>query len=183
MEEYKTENKDVVQAIREAGQSTADKIRQVHGRYWDSRLDLCKVVLTISTAVLAGTVSFSSSLIGPGKAGLVCPLLIISSWFLLVISICAALVALWYIYQLNTFSVVFFNKTPEIEEAVDSIGKQESPQEFVSEVGKVIVNVTNSVANPMHNYDKYSHCAVATQFISFWFAILVFVIFGVLQAV
>ncbi|EOE4685840.1 hypothetical protein ACKB4K_000931 [Vibrio vulnificus] len=46
---------------------TAEKMESIHSSFWDTRIDVCKALLTITSAVLVGTISFSGSLIGPGK--------------------------------------------------------------------------------------------------------------------
>jgi len=143
----------VLPAIRMAGDETAERMRYVHGPYWSSRLDMCKVVLTITAAMLVGTISFSGSLLGPGKAALNCTPLLFAAWLLLVVSLCASLYALWYLYQSNTFHIIFNNKSPELTEAIEKIGPIKSTEELTEELDIIIVQITNSSAEPLSKAD------------------------------
>ncbi len=177
------DTKTVVPAVRAAGDQTAERMRQVHGPYWSSRLDVCKSVLTITSAVLVGTISFSSSLLGPGKQTLSWPCFLYSTWLLFVISICAGIYALWNLYQLNTFHATFNNKSPELEAALNAIGPRVTPEELTAEIDKVVGKITNESAKPLHAADKSSHNGLKTQLITFGIGICLFFIFGVLQVV
>ena len=177
------DTKTVIPAVKAAGDQTAERMRQVHGHYWNSRLDVCKTVLTITSAVLVGTISFSSSLLGPGKEALTCPIFLYISWFFFVISICSSLYALWHLYQLNTFHASFNNKSSELEESLKAIGPRETEQELVAEIDKIVGNITNQSAKPLQKADIHSHNGLKAQLITFGLGILAFTIFGVIQIV
>ena len=181
MKEIETEK--VLPAIQKAGDATAERMRYVHGPYWSSRLDVCKVVLTITTAVLAGTISFSGSLLGPGKEALDYPLFLFAAWLMFIGSLNASLYALWHLYQLNRFHVVFNNKSPELEEAIKRIGPRETVDELVQGLNNIVVQITNSSAELLSTADKHSHNALMVQLITFGLGIIFFSIFGVMQVV
>ena len=177
------DTKSVVPAVRAAGDQTAERMRQVHGHYWNSCLDVCKTVLTITSAILVGTISFSSSLLGPGKQALSWPCLLYSSWLFFVVSICAGIYALWNLYQINTFHATFNNKAPELEAALDAIGPRETPEELTAEIDLIVRRITNESASPLQTADISSHNGLKSQLFSFAMGIISFFIFGVLQIV
>lgn len=86
---------------------TAEKMATVHNTFWESRTNICKVLLTIPSAVLVGTISFSGSLLGPRKQVMTCSSVLITAWVLFVLSIISAVVNFWLSYQLSSYKVQF----------------------------------------------------------------------------
>jgi hypothetical protein len=59
-EEYIKKKKSIISGALEG---TVDKLHKVHGPFWNSRLDITKTVLTLTSAILIGTITFSNFLI------------------------------------------------------------------------------------------------------------------------
>ena len=161
----------------------AKKISTVHGPYWNSRLDVSKVVLTITAAVLVGTVSFSSSLIGPGKEDLQWQWSLFLSWGLFLISGAASVYAMWHLYKLNAYHVLLTNRQPYLEKKLKEIGPRNDEAQLKREIDRKILSITNETLSPLALSDKYSHRLLAIQLGSFVTALLVFIIFGIAQIV
>jgi hypothetical protein len=175
--------KEIMPRLDKAMDETAQKMAEVHGPYWNSRLDVSKVVLTITAAVLIGTISFSSSLIGPSKVGLVYPCVLFASWGLFVISGISSLYAMWNLYKLNAHHILLINRQPMIEQELNNIGLKDSPEELKKELDQTILSITTKTLTPLKSCDQNSHYALAVQLLSFAVSLLMFMIFGVLQIV
>ncbi|WP_273203490.1 hypothetical protein [Marinobacter subterrani] len=171
----------VMPALAKAVDATAAQMHAVHGRYWESRLDVCKTVLTITAAVLVGTVSFSSSLIGPGKEGLVFPSVLFISWALFVLSGMASLYAMWHLYKLNSNYVLLTNNQPAIQSELDRVGPKESEAELKAELNRIVVELTNRTLSPLKVSDQHSHYSLSVQLMTFGAALVCFFGFGVAQ--
>lgn len=171
----------VMPALGEAIDATATQMHAVHGRYWESRLDVCKTVLTITAAVLVGTISFSSSLIGPEKEGLVFPSVLFISWALFVLSGMASLYAMWHLYKINSNYVLLTNNQSAIQSELDNIGPKASEVELKAEFDRIVVELTNRTLSPLKVSDRHSHYSLSVQLITFGAALTCFFGFGVAQ--
>ncbi|HHI4990392.1 hypothetical protein CGG83_13515 [Vibrio parahaemolyticus] len=160
---------------------TAEKMATVHGSFWSSRADICKALLTITCAVLVGTISFSGSLIGPGKQEMACSTALIISWLFFVLSIISAVMSLWCSYQLSSYKVQFFNSNGAVGDRLRAIGAQEDKKKLKGALDEAVLDLTSQTINLLSNYDKRSHYAVAGQLALFVLGIISFLVFGVAQ--
>ena len=160
---------------------TAEKMESIHSSFWDTRIDVCKALLTITSAVLVGTISFSGSLIGPGKEEMVCYQALIASWGFFVLSIIAAVLSLWCSYHLNSYKVLFFNSKGIIGERLRAIGPQENKKKLTGALDEAVLDLTSQTIISLKNYDKWSHYSTATQLLMFVLGVVSFLVFGVVQ--
>lgn len=172
---------EIMPALDKAMDETVQKMTGVHGPYWNSRLDVSKVVLTITAAVIVGTISFSGNLVGPEKESLTWPFVLFVSWSFFVISGISSLYAMWNLYKLNSHHVLLINRQPMIQQRLSEVGRKESPEELKNELDQAILSITTETLTPLKACDQHSHYALAVQLVSFASALLLFMIFGVLQ--
>ncbi|WP_341852279.1 hypothetical protein [Vibrio vulnificus] len=160
---------------------TADKMATVHNAFWESRTDICKALLTITSAVLVGTISFSGSLLGPGKQEMVCSSALITAWVLFVLSIISAVASLWFSYQLSSYKVQFFNSKGAIGDRLRAIGGQQDAKKLRGALDEAVLDLTSQTIKSLSSYDKWSHYAVGSQLSLFVLGIISFLVFGVAQ--
>lgn len=144
------ESPDTLHIMRQMDDILVKHLHKTHGNYWESRLNVCKTVLTITSAALIGTISFSGSLLGPGKESMICPGWLIAAWISLAASICASLVAMWHLYQINSLPILMDARSQLVAGLVrdpsDTQALEKAIEEKTIAPGKII-----------SNSDKYSH--------------------------
>ena len=160
---------------------TAEKMESIHSSFWSTRIDVCKALLTITCAVLVGTISFSGSLIGPGKQEIVCSPILITSWCFFVFSIISAVLSLWCSYHLNSYKVLFFNSKGVIGERLRAIGPQENKKKLTGALDGAVLDLTSLTIDSLKNYDIWSHYSTGAQLVMFILGVVSFLIFGVVQ--
>jgi ABC-type siderophore export system fused ATPase/permease subunit len=103
-------NSDYVakQASAAASEIVAE-IEKVHGPIWASRQELCKLIITLASAVLVGTITFAEKIIGSHNTSYYAGLVLLVSWSLFFVSICSALLTIWYAGVLQTLRARFAN--------------------------------------------------------------------------
>lgn len=92
-------------AAKKTLELTAEKMFSVHEIFWKSRIEICKTIVSLTAAVLIGTISFSNSLFSGD-----CPVFLLGAWCFFTLSIVSSTVALWYSYKLSSYKVLFFNQ-------------------------------------------------------------------------
>lgn len=172
-----------MKAIRKSGDELIERIQLVHGPYWDSRLDLVKTVLGITSAILVGTIAFSGSLIGPGKTGLSCAWTLYLSWVLFFVSIISASFSLWHLYKIKSIHVTFFNKSDEITNKLENVGARDDELELEKEIMNIVGSAVKESVVTARPSDEASHNTLFIQLLTFVAGLLMFLIFGVLQNV
>jgi hypothetical protein len=87
-----TVNADYVakQASSAAGEIVSE-IEKVHGPIWISRLEFCKLIISLASAILVGTITFAEKILDAHKASQCAVLALEASWLLFFVSICSSL--------------------------------------------------------------------------------------------
>lgn len=80
--------------LSENADKIGDRIERGHGRIWSARLDVAKTILSLASAALVLTLTFSDSLLPEGATALMSSL-IASAWLMLLLCCASALLALW----------------------------------------------------------------------------------------
>lgn len=181
MKEIDTEN--VMKAIRSTGDQLIERIELVHGPYWNSRLDIVKTVLGLTSAILVGTIAFSSSLAGPNQETINIPCLLFTSWFLLFSSLCAATFNLWHMYKLRAVHPNFFNKSNEITDQLNKVSPKENGEDLLPDIMNIMATAVRDSVSPSTPSDRFSHYGLAVQLISFTLGLFMFLFFGMAQHV
>jgi len=161
---------------RDIGRETAEEIVAVHGPLWKARDDLTKLVLSLATAILAGTISFSSSILNQTSSSFA-SLALIFCWFLMLIAICCGLASLWSANTLQSFRVRFTNAEPHIKAEARKI-EASSEDEVMSAISDIIKRYSEEALNPLGPADvraKYMSLAALVLFAS---SLGVFIVVG-----
>lgn len=174
-------NKEAVsKVLAQTFDDTTARIHEVHGRYWKSRLDACKTVLTLTSAILAGTVTFSERLLD-GRSGSPAPAWILEgAWAFFAFSILAALYALWHLYSLESVGPAFFNARSKVDAEVDAVPPMESDEALSARLDQIVKSAVADALRSATASDRTSHLAVGAQYFLFGIGMVAFVIFGIL---
>lgn len=169
---------DPEQLVEKAINYTIERVNRTYGLSWESRQNLCKTVLTLTVAILVGTISFSGSLAGPGKAELNHVWILMVTWITLALSIIAALYSLWNVYRLNDLPIILGGKKEKMENAIRDVVGADA---LVDSLADLLIS--DNTGKEIQQFHGRSHSALETQLILFGFGIVIFLIFGILQVI
>lgn len=161
---------------RASGRKVSEEITDVHGRYWEARDNLVKLVLSLSAAILAGTISFSQSILGVAS----CPLagwLLIASWLFFLISISAGIASLWNGTTLHSFRIRFNNAEPAIKAEAAAL-KNGSPSEVMDNVLEILSKYTDQALQPLGSADLWAKRLAFGCLLSFALGLAIFLAVG-----
>jgi hypothetical protein len=109
-----------VQEFEEYLKGAPDEIEKTHGPIWNARYELAKNIVSLSSASLVLTVTFSKSITDP-NGPFTWKYLLFGSWLALLLSLISAILSLWVSIKLKTFGARFFNQRAKIRGALDSL--------------------------------------------------------------
>jgi hypothetical protein len=173
--------KEIVRQARLAGDTAAAKMLEVHGRLWEGRENLAKLIISLSSAILTGTITFSSTILDITKSSATCTKLIIVSWVFLFFSICFGILSLWHSNTLKSFRARFFNSEPEIKEDAAKLNPETNREELVNQVLIIVKKYSDAALAPLGSADKCANNFLNAALILFSLGLGAFLIFGALQ--
>lgn len=162
---------ELLKQIQNGLQEIAIEIERVHEPYWKARNELSKNIISLSSASVVLTITFSNSLVNSRVSGN-WKYLLFASWISFLLSIIAAIISLWISIQLNTFRVRFFNARDLMKEAIDKIDP-ESEDPYAP-----IESVTNKLLAPMPPYEKRAAGFLHSSLVAFMLALVLLGLFG-----
>ncbi|HBC3857035.1 TPA: hypothetical protein KD866_002412 [Vibrio parahaemolyticus] len=155
---------------------TADKMFSVHDIFWKSRIDVCKAIVTLTSAVLVGTISFSSSLLVGS-----CPVFLLGAWGSFTLSIVSSTVALWYSYKLSSYKVLIFNQNNDFQDKLVTALSHKREDDRNNAIKNLVEELTDQVVVTLGSYDRIAHWAVLVQFVLFAVGMISFALFGLVK--
>jgi hypothetical protein len=171
----------IIQKARMAGESAGADMTTVHGLLWEGRENLAKLIISLSSAILVGTITFSGDLLGTLGATPTCPSLIIYSWALLFFSICTGLFSLWQANILKSFRIRFMNSEPALEKEAAQLNPALPPEELQEQIVAIVKKYSDASLNPLGPADRKAHYALNTALVLFGLGVGLFLIYGSLQ--
>jgi hypothetical protein len=163
------------QHAEEAGQDIANQINSVYGPLWRHRLDLAKLIVSLNSIIIVGTVTFSGSIIqasGVRGTGYLLEL----SWVFFFLSLVAALGSLWTHAELLSFQARWVNTMPKLRERFDALDSQ-SPR-LVDEILGIVGEESNKALQPSGTADIWSKRLLNSSILFFVFGLFSFLLFG-----
>ncbi|MGQ0700050.1 MAG: hypothetical protein ACT4PZ_17620 [Panacagrimonas sp.] len=109
---------------RAAAKATADEMLATHGQYWAGRVDLVKLILSLSSAIVVGSVAFAEKIV-EAAATPIASWLLIGSWLSFALSISCSLASLWYSNTLNSFRARFSGSELEMKKEAGDLQADE----------------------------------------------------------
>jgi len=175
-------NKDYLrQEAENAARDIRSKIDEVHGPYWKSRNEISKLIISLSSAILVGTITFSGSLLTSSSGTAQCPSLVITSWVLLLFSLLLGIASVWFNAVLMSFHPRFINSGPELDKKFEELNPESDT--LVSDIVAVVGEISNKALEPVGSADKWAHRSTIASLISFGLGICAFILFGSIQLI
>jgi hypothetical protein len=168
---------------RAAAMEVASEMQEVHGPLWEARENLAKLAVSLSSAILVGTITFSGGLVGSTAPSATCPILVITSWSLLFVSLVAGVISLWFSTTFKSFRVRLTNAEPALIESAGKLDPSLPPEKLQQELVKLVVNYANAGSKPVGRADTGARVSLVTSLISFGLGVGVFLWFGALQVI
>jgi hypothetical protein len=101
-----TKNQSTKNWLEEAVQKYLEQIDKFYTPYWNARTELAKSMISLSSASIVLTVTFSGSLVNIGKRDMM-NYLLFSSWLLFLLSIISGVLCLWFSTRLKASPIHF----------------------------------------------------------------------------
>jgi len=171
----------VSKTARAAAEEVSAEMQEVHGPLWEARENLAKLAVSLSSAILVGTITFSGGLVGSAAPSATCPILVIVSWSLLFVSLVAGVVSLWFSTTFKSFRVRLTNAEPELVASAEKLDSTLPPEELQQELIKLVVKYANAGSKPVGRADTGARVTLIASLLSFGLGVGVFLWFGALQ--
>ncbi|HEX8708809.1 MAG TPA: hypothetical protein VF723_11245 [Pyrinomonadaceae bacterium] len=139
----KSNNVDLQEGIRaflSHYERMPEEIERTHSPFWNARYELAKNVISLASASLVLTVTFSTSLTGPGKVGN-WKYLLICSWIAFLLSLISATSSLWVSINLKTVAARFLNQSVKVMQVLDNLdlSSPNPTQELQGVINEILV--------------------------------------------
>lgn len=171
----------IVEKASAAAEEVGEHMAKVHGQLWDGRENLSKLIVSLSSAMLVGTITFSGTLLGSGSEPTVCPVLITTSWVLLFLSMVLGLTSLWHSNTLKSFRVRFTNSEPDIIKEASKLDSNKTPEELMPEIVEIVKKYSDASVRPLGSADRLSHYSLMASLLVFGLGVGAFLLFGTMQ--
>jgi xanthosine utilization system XapX-like protein len=167
------EKEKVGDAVANDLQGAASQLHKIYEPQWNARADTLKTIVSLSSASIVLSVTFSSSLRALNM-GLFWRYLIVFSFAMFVLSIVIALIGLWVGTQVYQIQSAMFNTRREVKQAFMDANSHE---EFVSAFG----TIQHRSLIPIVRSDKLTTWLFRTSSASFCVAIVSLAVVGARQ--
>ncbi len=175
-------NKDYLrQEAENAARDIRSKIDEVHGPYWKSRSEISKLIISLSSAILVGTITFSGSLLTSPAGTAQYPSFVITSWVFLLLSLLLGIASVWFNATLMSFHPRFINSGPELDKRFEELNPES--ETLVNDILSIVGEISNKALEPVGSADKWAHRATIASLIFFALGISIFILFGALQLI
>lgn len=109
----------VLGVFQDAVRDTNEKMQAVHGPQWEARSEVTRNIVAVASAVFAGSVAFFDDFQSSSNCFETAAL--VTSWILLLLSICAGIYVLWQAIALNGFYPRLFNAQPDMRARLERL--------------------------------------------------------------
>lgn len=143
---------------------------------WNFRVEYAKLLISLCSVILFGSITFSSSILKTGSGIMHAPWLLVVSWSLIFFSLLFGLVCVWLHISCLNFKNNLFDLIPDL---ADIFGIPEKDPEVFS---KKVSNIMKSKAfESMLKANKQAYIMIKTSIACFSFGLATFIVFGTLQ--
>lgn len=168
---------------KQAGAAASEivtEIEKVHGPIWASRQELCKLIISLASAVLVGTITFAEKIVDSHNASPYAGLVLVVSWLLFFASICSALLTVWYAGIFHTLRARFVNSEPQLKEEASKI-QANTPEELVQKSMDIVKKYSDAALNAMKPADERTALFTGAALATFCLGLAAFIVCGALQ--
>jgi hypothetical protein len=164
-----------------AADEIVTEIEKVHGPIWASLKELCKLIISLASAILVGTITFAEKILDAHKASPGAVLALKASWLLFFVSICSSLLTVWYAGMFQTLRARFLNSEPQLKKDASNI-QANSQQELDQKILDLVEQYSNSALNVVKPADERTALYTRIALVTFNCAALaVFIVCGALK--
>ena len=156
------------------------EIEKVHGPIWASRQELCKLIITLASAVLVGTITFAEKIIDSHSISSCASLFLLVGWLLFFVSICSALLTVWYAGVFQTLRARFVNAEPQLKEEASKI-QANTTEELVQKSMDVVKKYSDAALDSMRPADEKTAFFTGAALLTFCLGLAAFIVCGALQ--
>ena len=171
----------IVETAKNAGAEVSKEIAEVHGPIWEGQENLAKLIISLSSAMLVGTITFSANLVGDEGSRTNCPQLLIGSWILLFLTICLAGMSLWFAVTLKSFRARLTNAEPFLHSGAQTIDPDLSPEQITDKCIELVKEYAGAATKPLGRADNGARYSLNASLVFFCLGLAVFLWFGALQ--
>ncbi len=171
----------IVETAKNAGAEVSKEITEVHGPIWEGQENLAKLIISLSSAMLVGSVTFSGSLVGNNGSPPDSPLLLILSWILLFLTMCSAGLSLWFSLTLKGFRARLTNAEPSLKKGAEKIDPNLTPEQITEKSVELVRAYANAATNPIGSADNGARYSLNISLVFFCLGLGIFLWFGALQ--
>lgn len=170
----------VVLQTSSAANEIIDEIEKVHGPIWAGRQELCKLIITLSSALLAGTITFSGKILEtPDPTGCIRPVLVLS-WVMTYASICFCLVTMWYSNKFHDIRARLVNSEAELAAQASSL-EAANEEQLVMETLALVKKHTEAILSKVRPADRKTQLLTLLALITYCLGIGAFIVCGALK--
>jgi hypothetical protein len=163
-----------------AADEIVTEIEKVHSPIWASRQDLCKLIISLASAVLVGTITFAEKIVDSNNTSPCVGLILVVSWLLFFASIYSALLTVWYAGTFQTLRARFINLEPQLKDEASKI-QASSPEELVQRSMDVVKKYSDAALNAMKPADERTALFTRAALVTFCLGLATFIVCGALQ--
>ena len=171
---------DIAKQASAAAGVIVTEIEKVHGPIWASRLELCKLIISLASAILVGTITFSEKIVDTHSASPWIGLVLVLSWLLFFASICSALFTVWFAGIFQTLRARFVNSEPQLKEEASKI-QANTQEELVQKTIDLVKNFSDTALNAMKPADGRTALFTGAALVTFCLGLAAFIVCGALQ--
>lgn len=170
--------------VAEQANSAADeivtKIERVHGPIWANRQELCKLIISLASAILVGTITFAEKVVSANSASSCAGLILVASWLFFFVSICSSLLTVWYAGVFQTLRARFNNSKPQLKRDASEI-KADNQEELDQQTIDLVKQYSDSALNAVKPADERTAIFTRVAMVSFCLGLAAFITCGALQ--
>lgn len=156
------------------------KIEKVHGPIWASRQELCKLIISLASAVLVGTITFAEKIVDAHNASPCAGLILVASWLFFFALICSALLTVWYAGIFQTLRARFVNSEPQLKKDASEI-QADTQEELVQKAMDIVKKYSDAALIAMKPPDERTALFTRVALVAFCLGLAAFIVCGALQ--
>lgn len=143
---------------------------------WNFRVEYAKLLISLCSIILVGSITFSSSIFKIGSGIMHAPWLLVVSWSLIFFSLLFGLVCVWLHINCLNFKNNLFSLIPDLTDIFGIPGMY--PEVFSKKVSNIM---KSNAFGPMLKANKLAYILIKISIACFSFGLVTFIIFGTLQ--
>jgi len=168
----------IIDDIRSAASKGAEEMAAVHGKLWEDREGLAKLIISLSSTILVATIIFSSNFLGQNVTTTSYPSIIVLSWTLLYLSMCFVILSLWHSNNLKSFRARLFNFEPALRNELYQMDDIADEGELNSRIKSIVKKYIHASLKPLETADRCAYYSYNIAIVLFVLGVGAFLVFG-----